>query len=63
MKYLKIIIILVVAISIVLSSCVNHEEITINSINTLKQKLLYIPIVFLGCMAIATLLELLTSYI
>lgn len=30
MKYLKIIIILVVAISIVLSSCANHQEITIS---------------------------------
>ena len=29
----------------------------------LKKKLLYIPIVFLGCMIVATLLELLTSYI
>ena len=29
----------------------------------LKQKLLYIPGVFLGCMTIATLLELITSYI
>lgn len=28
-----------------------------------KQKLLYIPVVFLGCMTIATLLELITSYI
>ena len=29
---------------------------------TIKKRLLYIPLVFIGCMAIATLLELLTSY-
>lgn len=29
----------------------------------IKKKLLYIPLVFLGCMTIATLLELITSYI
>ena len=29
----------------------------------LKKKLLYIPIIFLGCMLVATALELVTSYI
>lgn len=29
----------------------------------LKQKILLIPVIFLGCMAIATLIELITSYI
>ena len=30
---------------------------------TLKQKLLFIPIIFLGCMLVATVIELITSYI
>lgn len=41
MKYLKIIIILVVAISIVLSSCVNHEEITITEEDTTLKEVNY----------------------